>query len=401
MIILNYFDLELKKNRLVIPAVVVIIWYIFVVPGCALTGNFTRDGSASTPPGVKPGYTVYFIGDAGKTRGNEKEPALVALREELKGVSPDSSLVVFLGDNIYDNGLPDVGHPGRAAAESYLEAQLEVLTAGHSALFIPGNHDWDGLAQNGAELMLNQQKLIEKESGGKAKLLPQNGCGMPVAIDIGENLRLVLFDSQKWFREQSGITDTNRCAGHEHKELFGQVRELLASAGSRKTVLVHHHPFVTYGEHGGYFDWKKHIFPLTAFNKHLFIPLPVLGSLYPFARMNGITVQDISSSIYSRFNDSIKAVSRSFSPLFSVSGHEHSIQVIKEPAQATLQIVSGKGTRLTDGSVSTGEGTLFASPLPGYVKLEVRGGNSFSITVVIADGASATEEVFHLNLSEI
>ncbi len=392
--------MNLKKSHLLTPAVLITIWYLLTLPGCALTGDFIREGAGSAPPAGHPEFVVFFIGDAGKVRERESEPALVALRDDLKKISPDSSLVVFLGDNIYDNGLPDEGHPARATAERYLIAQLNVLTGGHRAVFIPGNHDWDGLSPAGANLLLNQQYLIESLSGGQAQLLPRNGCGMPAAIDIGESLRLVLFDSHKWFREQSGIMDTNQCTDHKHKELFAALRETLANSGPRRTILVHHHPFVTYGEHGGYFDWKKHIFPLTAFNKYLYVPLPVIGSLYPVARRNGITVQDLSSSVYERFSDSIRAVSRDFLPLFSVSGHEHSLQIIRESGPAALQLVSGKGTRLTDGSVSADEGSLFASPLPGYMRLEIREGNKLSVAVIVAEENKAPKEVFYLNLTE-
>ncbi len=388
----------MKRSRFLVPALILISWYIFSVSGCSLGSDFIREGAASKLPAGKPDYTIFFIGDAGKVRGDEKEPALVALANDLSRRSTDSTLVIFLGDNIYDHGLPSEGEKGRAAAESYLVAQLEVLRSTHSAVFIPGNHDWDGLSPKGATLMKNQQSFMKERSVGKATLLPENGCAGPVSIDIGDDLRLILFDSQRWFREQSGVPDTSGCTHTGHTNLFSEIRKLATSAGGRKIILVHHHPFITYGEHGGYFDWKKHIFPLTAFNKYLLLPLPFIGSLYPLARMNGITIQDLSSSVYRTFTDSIRKISTEIKPVFSISGHEHSLQVIKDPSSATLQIVSGKGTRLTDGTVSVGEGTLFASPFPGYIRFEIRGGKHYSITVVTSEKDSEPKEVFHLEL---
>jgi hypothetical protein len=35
------------------------------------------------------------------------------------------------------------------------------------------------------------------------------------------------------------------------------------------------------GIHGGYFGIKQHIFPFTDMKKKLYIPLPVIGSIYP------------------------------------------------------------------------------------------------------------------------
>ncbi len=55
----------MKKNRTVIPAGFITVRYIFMVPGCAFTGDFTREGAASTPPTGEPGYTVYLRRDAG------------------------------------------------------------------------------------------------------------------------------------------------------------------------------------------------------------------------------------------------------------------------------------------------------------------------------------------------
>lgn len=388
----------MKRSRFLIPALLLISWYIFAVSGCSLGSDFIREGAASKPPAGKPDFTIFFVGDAGKVLENEKEPALAALANDLSRSPADSALVIFLGDNIYDHGLPSEGEKGRAAAESYLVAQLEVLRSTHSAVFIPGNHDWDGLSPKGATLMKNQQTLIKEMSSGKATLLPENGCAGPLALDVGDGLRLILFDSQRWFREQSGVSDSSGCAHAVHTNLFSELRRLATSAGGRRIILVHHHPFITYGEHGGYFDWEKHIFPLTAFNKYLLLPLPFIGSLYPLARMNGITIQDLSSSVYRTFADSIREISREIKPVFSISGHEHSLQVIKDPSGEMLQMVSGKGTRLTDGTVSTGEGTLFASPFPGYIRFEMREGKHFSITVVTSEEDSEPKEVFHLEL---
>ena len=49
-------------------------------------------------------HTVYLIGDAGNSKLGEKSLALQLLERKLK-TAPENSHVLFLGDNIYPNGL--------------------------------------------------------------------------------------------------------------------------------------------------------------------------------------------------------------------------------------------------------------------------------------------------------
>ena len=48
-------------------------------------------------------YKIILIGDAGEPAKDIKEPVLKALKTEAS-INPDSTLVIFLGDNIYSNG---------------------------------------------------------------------------------------------------------------------------------------------------------------------------------------------------------------------------------------------------------------------------------------------------------
>ena len=66
------------------------------------------------------------------------------------------------------------------------------------------------------------------------------------------------------------------------------------------------------GVHGGYFGWRDHLFPLRSIRSSLWIPLPLLGSLYPTARLEGISSQDLGSRAYQRL---IAALRRAFAAL--------------------------------------------------------------------------------------
>lgn len=395
---LNIFDIALKKNLLILP-LLLISYLILVLPGCSLGSNYIKEGQSFRPTGDKKAiYTLYLIGDAGKTRSDDPEPSLISLGTEILKSHPDSSLVVFLGDNIYDHGLPNENSPERLRTEGYIKDQINTLGPKHRALFIAGNHDWDNNSPEGNNLMKNQEIFIRKYSSARAQLLPENGCQGPDYIDINDNLRLVFFDSQRLFRDWLNVPDSSECKPIDMNSFFNNLELILKNSKGRKCILIHHHPFITYGEHGGKFDWKKHIFPLTAFNKYFLLPLPVVGSLYPILRNNGITPQDMSNDIYQEYSKKMREISKKYNPVFSASGHEHSLQVIRDPDSNTIQIISGKGTRWTDGTVSTGDGTIFASPFPGFMKYEIYPDGTSLLTVIVPDDEGKATEVFYFPL---
>src|SRR5687768_11597733 len=79
-------------------------------------------------------YSVYLIGDTGDNIVPGK--ALLMLKEQL--VKDSNSTVVFLGDNVYPNGL----RKNNPNSVKCLESQLQLLSNYKGkAFFIPGNHD--------------------------------------------------------------------------------------------------------------------------------------------------------------------------------------------------------------------------------------------------------------------
>src|SRR4051794_21630885 len=78
-------------------------------------------------PASQPVDSVFLVGDAGD-RG-AKDEVLAALHEEVQGASAALGsghvTVIFLGDNIYNNGLPDEnGTPAFKSALALLAAQV-------------------------------------------------------------------------------------------------------------------------------------------------------------------------------------------------------------------------------------------------------------------------------------
>ena len=330
---------------------------------------------------------VFLIGDAGAPR--PRDPVLAALERDL-ATDPAASTVVFLGDNIYPRGLPAEGHPGRAAARRRLDAQVAAARAAAAVLFIPGNHDWDRHSPDGWNALRRQEDYL---AAGPARLVPTGGCPGPVVRDVGERVRLVLLDTQWWLHDgPKPVGASSPCPEKSEAEVERAVAAALAGAGGRRVVVAGHHPLASGGEHGGHFTWKEHLFPLTSVKRGLWIPLPLVGSLYPLARQAGVSDQDLSGGRYERLRESLGRAFAPHPPLVYASGHEHNLQVIRGGA-ARYQVVSGAGCHRHRTPVGRVEGTLFARSAGGYARLDVgRDGRAALVLLTVDDEGRAAEQ---------
>jgi len=302
--------------------------------------------------------------------------------------------IVFLGDNVYPAGMPDSAAPKRRVAERVLTQQLRVLQAsGARGVFVPGNHDWDSMQPGGWDAIRRQERFIAA-AGGSA-LLPAGGCPGPAVVDVGAVVRLVALDSQWWLQDgpkPQGATSS--CPAASEGAVIDSVRAALRAAGQRVVVVAAHHPPASGGVHGGHFGWQDHIFPLRNIKSWLWIPLPIIGSVYPIARAQGISNQDIPSRAYTRMR---LALDSAFAgaptpPLIYAAGHEHTLQVIAGTSTRYV-LVSGTGTFGHVERVTALDSTRFARSASGFMRVEfLRDGRARLGVMTVDRGGSATEE---------
>ena len=137
-------------------------------------------------------HTFYLIGDAGNSTLTKNAPALDYLKKHLIDASKKSTLI-FLGDNVYETGIPDKQSKNYPLAKRRIDAQTDVakLSKGNS-IFIPGNHDW----YNGLDGLKREEKLVEKALG-KNSFLPENGCPLK-KVEISKDIVLIIIDTH-WY----------------------------------------------------------------------------------------------------------------------------------------------------------------------------------------------------------
>src|SRR5664279_1116841 len=101
---------------------------------------------------------IILIGDAGELNFG-RAPVVDAARNLIPLDS--KTTVLYLGDNIYNSGLPDDMVPGYAAARAVLDSQINIAKGTRAKIvFIPGNHDWNNGAPDGTEIVKRQEMYI-------------------------------------------------------------------------------------------------------------------------------------------------------------------------------------------------------------------------------------------------
>lgn len=333
--------------------------------------------------------TVWLVGDAGGARASG-DPVLQALASDL---SPPSShsLVVFLGDNVYPRGLPDSTSPELPEAKRRLDAQRAAASGAARVLFVPGNHDWARQGSDGWDAIRRQGHYLAAREG--AELVPPDGCPGPSIVDVGARLRLVLLDTQWWLHGGPKPAAGSSCSADTPTEVVEQLRAAAADPGARHVVVVAHHPMIATGPHGGRFSWKDHVFPLRHLASWLWVPLPIIGSVYPAARMLGISSQDMANGRNERMRAAFDSAFAGRPPLIYAAGHEHALEVHRGTS-ARFVLVSGAGTYAHTSSVGRRRDTLFSRAASGFMRLDLLTDGRVRLGVLTVDGTGRAVEAF-------
>ena len=328
---------------------------------------------------------ILLIGDGGQLIKG-KHPVVSAARKIVPMNS--KTTVIYLGDNLYKTGLPDDALPTYEIAKAPLDSQIEI--AGKSPVnvfFIPGNHDWANGSRNGYESILRVQNYIDVLGNKYIRQLPRNGCPGPVEEKINDDVTLVMVDSQWWLQEYEKPGVESDCPYKTKAEVMTQLEDIMEKNDKKFVIFAMHHPIRSYGPHGGYFTLKQHIFPFTDAIKKLYLPLPLIGSGYPLTRAVFGTSQDIKHPKYQEMITSFENVVKGHKNVIFVSGHEHSMQLIKDTNY--INIVAGNGSK--SSRVSKSRNTIFASGNYGFATMDVLKNKSVRSTFYEVDGENVKE----------
>lgn len=334
---------------------------VLILSGCAtFKPQYKSDTNQSSSPTAEIEHSFYLIGDAGNSESSKLNSALEVFKMELKNASKNST-AIFLGDNIYEKGLPNKSDKNYEQAKNQIKVQTKaVKDFKGKSIFIPGNHDW----YSGVKGLKNQEKYIEDKLG-KNTFLPDNGC--PVEkVHVTEDIELILVDSH-WFvtNWDKHPTINDNCQIKTRAAFLDEYSSLIKKARGKTTIVAIHHPMFTNGSHGGEYSFKSHM-----------SPLPFLGTIKNMIRKtSGLANVDLQNARYNQLKRQLVALSQENDKVVFVSGHEHNLQFLTE--DNLTQIVSGSGSKVSAvRNIGSGQ---FGYATPGYARLDVFKDGSSSV----------------------
>jgi len=329
---------------------------------------------------------IVLIGDAGQlTKGHH--PVVNSVRENIK--LDKKTLVLFLGDNLYKTGLPDDATPTFNIAKAPLDSQVNIAKGTDAkVIFIPGNHDWNNGSKNGWDAILREQYYIEVLGGPNVSFYPKDGCPGPVEVDLSPDVVLVIIDSQWWLHEYEKPGIESDCPYKTKAEVLVRIDDILSKNIKKLVIFAFHHTLKSVGIHGGYFKLKQHIFPFTDVIPKLYIPLPIIGSIYPITRGVFGTSEDLRHPLYQSMIHDIENVVKGHQNIIFVAGHEHSLQLIKD--SGFIYMVTGSGSKST--RVYNNKRSLYASQKNGYATLEILKNKTVNAAYYTVDSNKTKQE---------
>lgn len=320
-------------------------------------------------------HRVVLIGDAGYYL--EDDPTLAALGRWT--ADAERSSVVFLGDNIYDEGMTD---EDRARGEKILGHQLAATQA--SKYVIPGNHDWGFFSKKyNAKSINNQQLFVDGWPSGRADFVPKDGCMGPEIRTLAEAegarpaVVLIALDPTPWIHPRLRALCSHAQSTEAH---LARLAELLAAHRDDFVVVASHYPMRTGGPHGG-----------LSYGFGADLVVTPLGWL-----MGGLG--NTYEPAYADWIEKTEAVLREAPPELYAAGHDHNLQLLDAKGAAGLYVVSGAGAVERVSTVTTIPETRFAHAVPGFVAVEfgLRAGHPVTRLRVVE--SRAEDAVFEMEL---
>jgi hypothetical protein len=311
-----------------------------------------------------PDYTWLLIGDAGVL--TPKHPLFASIQSVANTLDTNSS-VVYLGDNIYFEGLPSEGASDYAEKRGYLDGQIDAVAGSRGRVFfIPGNHDWAGHKNYGWERVMRQESYVEERLGGLDAFRPTGGCPGPDVVELDARRVMVFLDTH-WpmHKGDKPQGDNCPCSATTVDEWLMQINAVLAKYQDRTVLIAGHHNILSNGTSGGRFTWEDHLFPARILHHALYIPLPVIGTGFIGFRMLARHYTDMHHPIYKHWRLALAEMLRQYPNALYTCGHEHSLQL--HPVGQTVAITSGAGSKKS--SATSGKGALFVNGQMGFAML--------------------------------
>jgi UDP-2,3-diacylglucosamine pyrophosphatase LpxH len=293
--------------------------------------DYASDHSSIAKQGDKR-VRILLLGDAGILQ-ESIAPAVMEISRR------PNATHLYLGDNIYPNGLVEPNHPQYEQSVRRLDRLLRLSRESRAVpIFVPGNHDWASgqmPGRVGYENVLREEKMVI-EAFGARNYSPRHACPGPSVRKLGNRIYLVSVDSH-WFLHPFE-KPLDECAVRTPEEVFQKLRKVLRKLSPHNTVIfATHHPMRSFGPHSS----SK----TTACTQNM--------SCTPYAKL----IVDLQEALHDN------------PPDICVAGHDHSVQLIRGDSACRWYVVSGALSSPT--SVRPDKDLLFSLSEPSFATLQI------------------------------
>jgi hypothetical protein len=342
-------------------------------------------------------YRVFLLGDAGAPSLDVQEPTL-KLFQSFAEVAGERSAALFLGDNIYLNGLPDSTHARREFYEQRIIEQLKTVeNFPGRVVFIPGNHDWDDGEPGGWEAIQRQERFVEEYLDRGNTFLPDNGFPGPVTLKLmdktedtrlREDIRLIVLDTQWWLHKyEKPYGDTGDYDLRDAGDFLIELEDILRKQSKDFLLIAAHHPIITHDNHGGYLHPGVHLKP------------PVFGSFYAIYRRVFGLEQDVNHHGYSKMAKTLRDIfhAQELEDLIYASGHSHGLQYHRDEGNRLNHhyLISGSGSK--QSYIARGRGAEFTYGSKGFITVQYYADGSVWMEAWAPEGDGSTGELLYRN----
>jgi len=322
-------------------------------------------------------FRMYLIGDAGEMEDGH-HAVIEDVRKRLELDTAIKSHILFLGDNIYPRGMPGASDKERSEAELILKTQLDLsLSLNGNLWMVPGNHDWvKGKSEGWDAVLRAEEYTLANYPEDQVTWVPSGGCPGPNLVELDQETLLVTLDSQWWLHLKDKPEEASDCEYKSEEEVLAALGYIFEENQDKIILVAMHHPLRAYGPHSGGYNWKDHLFPLTAASPNLYIPLPLIGSIYPLYRSWFGDIQDLPHPKYEAMIQALDRIFDSHPNVIQVAGHEHGLAYTRE--KNTQYVLSGAGAKHT--YIKKNNSADFTYPSQGYAVLDFFENNGVRIS---------------------
>lgn len=298
-------------------------------------------------------HTIYFLGGSDNVKLGNSDLGQT-LNSQVDESGKESTLLLLGNNSLRHTQLRSDSSQKAMERRALLTNRYEFFNKMEGKYFaVLGPHEWANGNKRGMENARILEEIVEEEMTQENVISPASGCPGPDEIPIGDDIMLLLIDTQWLFHDWDKPKSEDGCSAESNLDFYVNLDDAIKRNYDKNIIVAGYHSLEGNGDRGGYYPAKSH-----------FIPLPVLGSINLGIRKWMGTPSDLTNPNYKLFIKTMKEILNEHKNIIYLSAHEKTL----------AHHESGNIHILNSGSYSMGvpvgqKDAAFASGKKGFGRL--------------------------------